>query len=45
MTNDYVLIANSTLLRRYDITSGEENLSRIMLTQKQAEKKLLEVTT
>jgi len=39
------VIANSALLRRYDITSGEENLSQTIITQKQVEKKLLEVTT
>jgi len=39
------VIANSSLLKRYEITSGEENLSQTIITQTQAEKKFLEVTT
>ena len=39
------VIANSSLLRRYEITSGEENLSLPIKTEKQIERKTVEITT
>ncbi len=38
------VIANSSLLRRYEITSGEESLSLPIKTEKQIEMKTVEVT-
>jgi len=38
------VIANSALLRRYKITSGEEKLSLSIKEESQEEKKVLEVT-
>jgi len=39
------VIANSSLLKRYDITSGEENLLLSIKKESQEEKKILEVAS